>query len=228
MRTIRNKHYINEDKKVFKPIINCNLEKSTVRLRLVKVLTFVLLLCSSHSSQILCIISISFHSHTQPNHDTMSIHHSPPSPPTLQSIRRSLSDISSPPSDHRPFDTPRRFAAFANRLSQLLLPPLPQSPPVHTALKGLATELSKAAETLSVYNNGSKILVLVGCKSLCSSLQERAVAIAAWLALLASALPSGDGDDDLRKKVSDLARDMKLAQFRVPSLSLRLFLLKLK
>ena len=166
-------------------------------------------------------------SHTQPNHDTMSIHYSPPSPPSLHSIRRSLSNISSPPPDHRPFDTPRRFAAFAHRLSHLLILPLPQSTPVHTALKGLAAELSKAAETLSVYNNGSKIIVLVNCKSLCSSLQKRAVAIASWLALLASALPAGGGDDDLRKKVSDLARDMKLAQFRVPSLSLRLFL-KLK
>jgi len=153
----------------------------------------------------------------------MSDNYSPSSPPSVQPIRRALSDISSPPSDHRPFDTPRRFAAFAHRLSHLLLRPLPQSPPVHTALKGLAAELSKAAETLSVYNNGSKLLVLVNCKSLCSSLQERAVAIAAWLALLTSALPAAAGDDeDLRKKVSDLARDMKLAQFRVSSLSLSL------
>lgn len=145
----------------------------------------------------------------------MSIHYSPPPPPTLHSIR-----ISTSPPDRRPFDTPRRFASFAHRLSHLLLLPLPHSPPVHTALKGLSAELSKAAETVSVYNNGSKILVLVTCKILSSALQERAVAIAGWLALLASALPAAGDDDDLRKKVSDLARDMKLAQFKVTSLSL--------
>ncbi|KAK7335285.1 hypothetical protein VNO80_27063 [Phaseolus coccineus] len=36
----------------------------------------------------------------------MSINYSLPSPPSLQFIRRSLSNISSPQLDHRPFDTP--------------------------------------------------------------------------------------------------------------------------
>ncbi|KAK7305407.1 hypothetical protein VNO77_43313 [Canavalia gladiata] len=145
----------------------------------------------------------------------MSIHSTSPPSSTLHSIRRSLSDICTPPPDHRPFDTPRRFAAFAHRLSSLLLHlSLPHSQPVHTALKGISAELSKAAESVSLYNNGSKILVLIDCKSLCSSLQDVSVAIAGWLALLASALPDA-GDDDLHTKVSDLSRDMKLAQFRV-------------
>ncbi|XP_027336501.1 U-box domain-containing protein 44-like [Abrus precatorius] len=144
----------------------------------------------------------------------MPINHSPPPPSTVYSIRRSLSDIRTPPPDHRPFDNPRRFTAFAHRLSHLLLLPLPHSPPVNTALTGISGELSKASETVSVYNNGSKILVLINCKSLCSSLQDRSVSIGGWLSLLASALPDAD-DDDLRKKVSDLSRDMKLVQFRV-------------
>ncbi|KAK7382046.1 hypothetical protein VNO80_00704 [Phaseolus coccineus] len=151
------------------------------------------------------------------HHCTMSINYSPPSLPSLQSFCRSLSNISSSPPNHRHFDTPRRFAAFAPRLSHLFLLPLSQSTPVHTALKGLA------AETLSVYNNSSKILILVNYKSLYSSLQKRAIVISSWLALLASALLTGGGNNDLCKKVSNLARDMKLTQFKGPSLSLHLF-----
>ena len=111
-----------------------------------------------------------------------------------------------------PLRHPHRFAAFAHHLSHLFLLPLSQSTPILTALKGLSVE------TLSVYNNGSKILIHVNCKSLYSSLLKRAVAISSWLALLASALPAGGDDDDLHKKVSHLTRDMRLAQFRVPSL----------
>ncbi|KAK7335287.1 hypothetical protein VNO80_27065 [Phaseolus coccineus] len=40
------------------------------------------------------------------NHCTMSINYSLPSPPSLQSIRRSLSNISFPQPDHCPFNTP--------------------------------------------------------------------------------------------------------------------------
>ena len=47
--------------------------------------------------------------------------------------------------------------------------------------------------------------------------------ISSWLALLAFALPIGSGDDDLRKKVSDLIRDMKLTQFKVPYLCMSFF-----
>ena len=56
-------------------------------------------------------------------------------------------------------------------LRRLRPPPLPPPPPptfsiypVHTVLKGLTTELSKATETLAVYNNSNKILVLVNYK----------------------------------------------------------------
>ncbi|MED6124669.1 hypothetical protein PIB30_061175 [Stylosanthes scabra] len=136
----------------------------------------------------------------------------------LHSIRTSLSHLSSPsPDPRRPFHNPRCFSAFARRLQILLdhillsLPPTPP-PPVQTALKGIAGDLEKAAETVSLYENASKIFVLLNCKTLCSSLQERSGAISGWLALLDSGV---EELPELRKKVSDLSRDMKLAQFRV-------------
>ncbi|KAK7364574.1 hypothetical protein VNO80_13311 [Phaseolus coccineus] len=55
------------------------------------------------------------------HHCTMSINYSPPSPPSLQAIRGSLSNISLPPPDHHPFDTPS--------LCCLRPPPLPPPPP---------------------------------------------------------------------------------------------------
>ncbi|KAL9315809.1 hypothetical protein ACSQ67_016810 [Phaseolus vulgaris] len=93
----------------------------------------------------------------------MSINYSPPSPSSLQSIRRSLSNISSPLHDHRPFDTP------------IASPPSPTASPTSSSShflnlprphrsRGLTTELSKATETLAVYNNSNKILVLVNYK----------------------------------------------------------------
>ena len=146
----------------------------------------------------------------------------PPQPPAavsaaVDSIRRSLSNLCSPPPDpRRPFENPRRFSAFARRLQpaldQLLLSLPEPPPPVQTALKGIAGDLSKAAETVSLYENASKIFVLINCKTLCSALQERTAAIAGWLALLDSALHDFP---ELRKKVSDLFRDMKHAQFTV-------------
>ncbi|KAL1370116.1 hypothetical protein HN51_000427 [Arachis hypogaea] len=138
--------------------------------------------------------------------------------PALHSIHASLSDLCAPPPDpRRPFHNPRCFSAFARRLQivldqlLLLLPPTPPLP-VQTALKGIAGDLSKAAETVSLYENASKIFVLLNCKTLCSSLQEQTAAISGWLALLDSGI---EEFPELRKKVSDLSRDMKLAQFRV-------------
>ncbi|KAI4305288.1 hypothetical protein L6164_028660 [Bauhinia variegata] len=138
----------------------------------------------------------------------------------LVSIERSFSKLWASPEDLHSFENPRRFFGFANRLqvvlNQLLLSE--QSPPeslpvsVQTALKGIAGDLSKAAEIVSIYEKSSKIYVLINCKSLCASLQEHTVSIGGWLALLDSALQD---NPDLRKKASDLCRDMKLAQFRV-------------
>ncbi|XWS28679.1 hypothetical protein CRYUN_Cryun25bG0091900 [Craigia yunnanensis] len=143
----------------------------------------------------------------------------PPSTATAaaDSIHRSLSELTScslPDS----FDNPRRFTAFASRLQLLLnhhhflnsdsLPPALQ-----TALKGIASDLSKAVETVSVYRKRSKIFVLINCKSLSSSLQQHSSAIASWLALIESSL--SDNLPDLRKKTSDLSRDMKQSHFTV-------------
>lgn len=143
----------------------------------------------------------------------------------VDSIHRSLSELCV--SDHNQnsrrhrfsFDVEARFSAFARRLQlaiNLLLRSSPSPadfpPSVSTALKGIAADLVKALETVSVYRSRSKIFVLINCLSLCASLQERTSAISGWLALLDSALVDVP---DLRKKVADLARDMKQARFEV-------------
>ncbi|XVF46762.1 hypothetical protein PTKIN_Ptkin03bG0054500 [Pterospermum kingtungense] len=144
-----------------------------------------------------------------------------PAPPmaaeAAESIHRSLAELTSS-SYSDSFDNPRRFTAFASRLQLLLnhhyfidsdsLPPALQ-----TALKGIAPDLSKAVETVSVYRERSKIFVLIHCKSLASSLQQHSSAIASWLALIESSL--SDNLSDLRKKTSDLSRDMKQSHFTV-------------
>ncbi|XVF19852.1 hypothetical protein REPUB_Repub11eG0146600 [Reevesia pubescens] len=144
---------------------------------------------------------------------------SPPSTAAVaaDSINRSVSELTSCPSSDS-FDNPRRFTAFASRLQLLLdhhhflnsdsLPPALQ-----TALKGIASDLSKAVETVLVYRKRSKIFVLINCKSLSSSLQQHSSAIASWLALIASSL--SDDLPDLRKKSSDLSCDMKQSHFTV-------------
>lgn len=137
----------------------------------------------------------------------------------VDSITRSLSEIcDTSSSDVYSSDAPRRFSGFANRL-QLVLnqcvrssSPETTSPSLNTALKGIAGDLAKAAEEIAVYKRRSRIYVLIHCKDLCASLQERTIAIGAWLALLDSALVS---NPDLRTKAADLARDMKQAQFNV-------------
>ena len=136
----------------------------------------------------------------------------------IDSIQQSLSELC-PNKDHQPrfyFDNPRRFCSFASRLQFILQQllrssPSPESLPAAalTALKGISADLSVAADAASLYSKRSKIFVLVNCRSLCDSLQERTSAIANWLALLDSDLP------DLRKKIADLSRDMKQTQFTV-------------
>lgn len=146
----------------------------------------------------------------------------PPVSAAVESIHRSLSDICS--TDHDSFENSRQFSGFSHRL-QLLLNLLlrssslqPEKLPVsiQTALKGISGDLSQAAETVSVYRKRSKIFVLINCQSLCAALQERTTAIAAWLALIESSLQTDDNHlPELRKKIADLAVDMKHARFRV-------------
>lgn len=157
----------------------------------------------------------------------------PPTPTeaAIDSIQRSLSELCVTDEHQRRFyfDNPRRFCSFASRLQVILQQllrssPSPESLPAAalTALKGIAADLTQAADTASLYLKRSKIFVLVNCRSLCDTLQERTLAIAAWLALLDSAIHDLP---DLRKKISDLSRDMKQVQFIVIlslSLSLRI------
>ncbi|KAF8018811.1 hypothetical protein BT93_H3647 [Corymbia citriodora subsp. variegata] len=137
----------------------------------------------------------------------------------VESVRRSLARLSSSDHHHQ-FENSKRFCAFVPRLQllvdQLLLPPSP-SPEnlptsVQTALRGIAVDLESAAETVSAYVSKSKIFVLIKCKSLLTSIQERTAAIGGWLALLESAVHE---NPDLRKKIADLSRDMKQAEFIV-------------
>ncbi|GAB4824537.1 hypothetical protein Ancab_007413 [Ancistrocladus abbreviatus] len=143
-----------------------------------------------------------------------------PSPsPTLDSIHRSLSELCVPDeTTYYHWENPRRFTAFARRL-QLLLnqllrssPEIASSPSVQTALRGISGDLAKIVDTVMVYREKSKIYVLINCRVLCATLQERTAAVGGWLALLETVM---NGYPDLRKKVSDLARDMKQAQFMV-------------
>ncbi|KAL5580728.1 hypothetical protein UlMin_013170 [Ulmus minor] len=138
----------------------------------------------------------------------------------VDSIQTSLSFLCvSGGDDDDSFDVPRRFSGFALRLqvvvNQLLrssssLDAFPTS--VQTAIKGIAADLAKAVSTVAVYRSRSKIFVLVNCLSLCGSLHERALALSGWLNLLDSAILDVP---DLRKKIADLSRDMKQAQFKV-------------
>ncbi|KAG9453462.1 hypothetical protein H6P81_006366 [Aristolochia fimbriata] len=138
------------------------------------------------------------------------------SSPAVDSITRSLTAISSS-FDNCPFDIPKRFSSYATRLHLLLnhfvrSSPVNPSPTVHTALKGIAAELTLSNDSLSVYRQKSKIFVLINCVSLSKSLQERTVAIGRWLALLDSELA---GNADLRKKIEDLSKDMQQSEFKV-------------
>ncbi|PPD83777.1 hypothetical protein GOBAR_DD19298 [Gossypium barbadense] len=144
------------------------------------------------------------------------------SPPTstisaaVESIHRSLSELTSSSSDS--FDNPSRFTAFASRLQFILnhhhfLNSNSLPPALQTALKGIASDLSKAVQTVSAYRKRSKIFVLINCKSLSSSLQQHSSAIASWLALIESSL--SDNFPDLRKKISDLSLDLRQSHFTV-------------
>ncbi|XP_077233076.1 U-box domain-containing protein 43-like [Tasmannia lanceolata] len=135
----------------------------------------------------------------------------------VESINSAISEICGPSEDYYSWESPRRFSGYIKRLHHLLkqlLGSSPQNPPpsVHTALKGIAGDLTKSGEILSDYRTKSRIYVLIHCHSLCASLEERTVAIGAWLSLLDSSLLH---NSDLRKKVSDLSTDMQLSQFRV-------------
>ncbi|XP_043701306.1 U-box domain-containing protein 44-like isoform X2 [Telopea speciosissima] len=134
----------------------------------------------------------------------------------VESIHHCLSEICLP-DERYSWENARRFTGYAKRLQLVInqflrLSPDNCSPSVQTALKGIAGDLKKADETLSVYRNKSKIYVLISCRTLCAALQECSVAIGGWLALLDSTL---QGNPDLHKKTADLSRDMKQPQLRV-------------
>ncbi|KAJ8437943.1 hypothetical protein Cgig2_031459 [Carnegiea gigantea] len=100
--------------------------------------------------------------------------------PPGESINRLLAELCVS-DDCIPWDAPRRFVGYGGRLRLLMdhLHRLPAevsaSPSVQTALKGIVVDLAKAAETVSVYRERSKIYVLINCRSLCSALQDRTV-----------------------------------------------------
>ncbi|XP_021715548.1 U-box domain-containing protein 44-like [Chenopodium quinoa] len=148
----------------------------------------------------------------------------PPSSPA-ESIHRQLESLCNS-YESIPWETPRRFTSYAARLHRItgnllrLSPEILSSPTVHTALRGISGDLVKAVETVSVYRERSKIFVLINCRSLCSSLQDRTAAIGGWLALLETGLKDVT---DVRKKVSDLSRDMKQAQFSVTENEMRVY-----
>ncbi|GMG98350.1 hypothetical protein Nepgr_000190 [Nepenthes gracilis] len=141
----------------------------------------------------------------------------PTVPPAMESIHRCLTELCVPDETYH-WENPRRFTGYARRL-QLLLnqlfrssPEIASSPSVQTALKGIAGDLATIGQMVSVYREKSKIYVLINCRSLCASLQERTFAVGGWLTLLETVI---NGYPDLCKKVSDLSRDMKQAQFRM-------------
>lgn len=119
------------------------------------------------------------------------------------------------------WEPPRRFHGYAQRLRQLLAQLLRSSPPgdlsgpsVHTALRGMAADLATAATAFSKYRGKSQIFVLLHCKPLCNSLQESAISIGNWLALLLDS-PLPFSNSDIRKKAADLALDLQHANLRV-------------
>lgn len=146
----------------------------------------------------------------------------------VESLQGLLSEIAEAADEHQySWENARRFSGYVKRL-QLVLGQLLRTlrveedvpAAVQTSLKGVAGDLRQGAEALAVYKRKSKIFVLINCQSLCASLRERTLAIGGWLALLDSALA---GIPDLQKKIADLSREMKQAQFKVISLSLSLY-----
>lgn len=129
-------------------------------------------------------------------------------------ITSSLTELCSIPDETYTWEVPRRFSSYLTRLqlvlNHFLRSPSPEnlSPSVQTALKGIATELTKSGETLLTYRKKSKIYILINCKTLCTSLLDRSLAISGWLSLLDNDLLD---NSVLRKKASDLVRDMKQA-----------------
>lgn len=143
-----------------------------------------------------------------------------------ESLQGLLSEIAEAGGDEHQYawENARRFSGYVKRLQlvlgqllRTLRPEADVSAAVQTSLKGIAGDLRQGAEALAVYRRKSKIFVLINCQSLRASLQERTLAIGGWLALLDSALAA---IPDLQKKIADLSREMKQAQFKVISLFL--------
>ncbi|GAA0150718.1 ubiquitin-protein ligase [Lithospermum erythrorhizon] len=142
--------------------------------------------------------------------------------PAAACTRRSLSIIIRADDDHcySDWENPKQFSGFAKRMEVIMhqmiglfhgLESREHVPVgVITSMKGIAAEFEKAVEVLEVFKCRSKIMVLIRCKEVCRLLQERTSQIAAWLALLGSAI---DDAPELHKKIIYLSRDMKQAHF---------------
>ncbi|CAL9092210.1 unnamed protein product [Musa textilis] len=145
----------------------------------------------------------------------------------LDSIARSLAEICGDGDgggEHR-WDPPRRFSDFARRLEAVVRglagsPELLSSPAVRTALGGVAADLDASRPTLSVYRGRSPIYILIRCVPLSDALRGRVTSLAAWLALLDSPLASLP---DLRKKATDLSRDMDQTDLKVTETEERVY-----
>ncbi|RRT47202.1 hypothetical protein B296_00039982 [Ensete ventricosum] len=145
----------------------------------------------------------------------------------LDSIARSLAEICGDGDgggEHR-WDPPRRFSDFARRLEAVVrglagAPELLSSPAVRTALGGVAADLDASRLTLSVYRGRSPIYILIHCVPLSDALRGRVTSLAAWLALLDSPLAPLP---DLRKKATDLSRDMGQTDLKVTETDERVY-----
>ncbi|KAL0919572.1 hypothetical protein M5K25_011672 [Dendrobium thyrsiflorum] len=134
---------------------------------------------------------------------------------SLDSITRTLAEICSNDDDFT-CDPPRRFIALVRRL-QLLFQQVAafadlSSPPVITAIRGIAGDLEASRAPLFAYGRPSRILILINCEPLCASLRSLASSISSSLNLFDSPLSPFP---DLRKKAADLSRDFTCSDIRL-------------
>ncbi|CAA6669313.1 unnamed protein product [Spirodela intermedia] len=145
-----------------------------------------------------------------------------PAAAAAESVDRVLAEIcgTDGEAEELQWEPPRRFHGYAQRLRHILAQLLRSSPPgdlsgpsVHTALHGMAADLDTAAAAFSKHRGKSQIFVLLHCKPLCNSLQESAISIGNWLALLLDS-PLPFSNPDIRKKAADLALDLQQTNLR--------------
>ncbi|KAH9311648.1 hypothetical protein KI387_026683, partial [Taxus chinensis] len=111
----------------------------------------------------------------------------------------------------------RRFHEYVKRVEEVLKAVdkvfmSQQPPPVQTALRGIAADLSRAQTTTDLYKNKSKIYVLINCRTLTKALQDITRSIGKWLTLLDLGLQN---NYHLHDKSDALSREMQQALFSV-------------